>query len=77
MSSSSKGKGSVKTKFWNKHHNKWQKKAQEKAVREDGKKQIRNESKLDALAEKVKAAGLDNADFRGNVGEFVRGKSLN
>lgn len=43
MSSSSKGKGSVKTKFWNKHLNKWQKKVQEKVVREDAKKQIKKE----------------------------------
>jgi len=42
MSSSSKRKGSVKTRFWNKHLNKWQKKVQEKAVREDGKKQIKD-----------------------------------
>ena len=27
MASSSKGKGAVKTRFWNKHHNKWQKKS--------------------------------------------------
>ena len=43
MASSSKGKGSVKTRFWNKHHNKWEKRVQEKLVREDGKKQIRKE----------------------------------
>ena len=47
MASSSKGKGSVKTKFWNKHHNKWQKKVQEKAVREDGKKQIRKKAYIE------------------------------
>lgn len=47
MASSSKGKGSVKTKFWNKHHNKWQKKVQEKAVREDGKKQIRKKANIE------------------------------
>jgi len=45
MSSSSKRKGSVKTRFWNKHLNKWQKKVQEKAVREDGKKQIKDQTK--------------------------------
>ena len=44
MSSSSKRKGSVKTRFWNKHLNKWQKKVQEKAVREDGKKQIKDQT---------------------------------
>ncbi len=46
MSSASKGKGSVRTRFWNKHHNKWQKKAQEKVVREDGKKQIIKEREI-------------------------------
>lgn len=40
MASSSKGKGAVKTRFWNKHHRKWHKKIQEKLVRADAKKQI-------------------------------------
>ena len=43
MSSSSKGKGSVKTLEWWKHL-RWRKRGQNKLVREDGKKQIRKEN---------------------------------
>lgn len=41
MSSSSKGKGAVKTKQWAKHLRPYWKRKQNKAVRNDGKQQIR------------------------------------
>jgi hypothetical protein len=44
MSSSSKGKGSVKTLQWWKHLRDW-KRPQNKRVRKDGKKQIDDETK--------------------------------
>lgn len=44
MASSSKGKGAVKTlQFWK--HLRWAKRPQNKRVRQDGKKQIREELK--------------------------------
>jgi hypothetical protein len=41
MASSGKGKGSVKTREWWKHL-RWVKRLQNRLVREDGKRQIRN-----------------------------------
>lgn len=43
MASSSKGKGSVKTVEWWKHLRPFNKRRQNKKVREDGKKQIEEE----------------------------------
>tara|TARA_R110001632_G_scaffold6539_4_gene26725 strand:+ start:4744 stop:4884 length:141 start_codon:yes stop_codon:yes gene_type:complete len=43
MASTSKGKGAVKTVCWNKHYNRFYTKQQNKLVRRDGKKQIKEE----------------------------------